>query len=47
MIHAHNNTVGVEISEEIYRQYRDVKAISRRAWTLECYPKCPGAGTLR
>ncbi|HEX6844525.1 MAG TPA: hypothetical protein VF235_05355 [Actinomycetota bacterium] len=47
MIHAHNNTVGVEISEEIYRQYPDVKAISRRAWTLECYPKCPGTGTLR
>jgi hypothetical protein len=41
MIHAHNNTVGVEISEEIYRQYPDVKALSRRGWTPECYPKCP------
>lgn len=47
MIHAHNNTVGVEISEEIYRQYSDVKAISRKGWTLECYPKCPSPGTLR
>lgn len=47
MIHAHNNTVGVEISEEIYRQYPDVKAISRRGWTLECSPKCPGTGVLR
>ena len=43
-IHAHNNTVGVEISEEIYRQYSDAKAVMRKAWTLECYPKCPGTG---
>jgi hypothetical protein len=44
VIHAHTNTVGVEISEEIYRQYSDVKAITRKAWTLECYPKCPSSG---
>lgn len=44
MIHAHNNTVGVEISEEIYRQYSDVKALSRKGWTPECYPKCPTSG---
>jgi len=43
-VHAHNNTVGVEISEEIYRQYSDAKAVTRKAWTLECYPKCPGTG---
>jgi hypothetical protein len=43
VVHAHNNSVGVEISEEIYRQYSDVKALTRRSWTLECYPKCPSA----
>jgi hypothetical protein len=46
-IHAHNNTVGVEISEEIYRQYSDAKAVQRKAWTPECYPKCPGTGVRR
>ena len=40
MIHAHNNSVGVEISEEIYRQQSDVRAVMRKNWTPECYPKC-------
>jgi len=45
-IHAHNNTVGVEISEEIYRQQADVEAVERKHWSLECEPKCPTLGTL-
>jgi len=40
-IHAHNNTVGVEISEEVYRQVSDTKAVERKNWSLECEPKCP------
>jgi hypothetical protein len=43
-IHAHNNTVGVEISEEIYRQYPDTDGVQRRNWSLECEPKCPSTG---
>ena len=41
VIHAHNNTVGVEISEEIYRQYSDIHALSRKAWSPECHARCP------
>ncbi len=45
-IHAHTNTAGVEISEEIYRQRSDTVAVERKNWSLECEPKCPGPGTL-
>ena len=41
-IHSHNNTVGVEISEEIYRSYSDVRAVSRKNWATECHTKCGG-----
>jgi len=47
VIHAHNNTVGVEISLEPYRQWSDVRAVMRKGWTLECYPKCPTPGFRR
>jgi hypothetical protein len=40
MVHAHNNSVGVEISEEIYRQYPDIHAVSRKAWSTECHTRC-------
>lgn len=43
-IHAHNNTVGVEISEEFYRQQSDTEAVQRKNWSLECEPKCPTLG---
>jgi hypothetical protein len=47
MIHAHTNSTGVEISEELYRQYSDVRAVSRKGWTPECYPKCPDPTAVR
>ena len=43
-IHAHTNTAGVEISEEIYRQESDTEATQRKSWSLECEPKCPTLG---
>jgi hypothetical protein len=46
-IHAHTNTTGVEISEEIYRQIGDTEAVTRRNWSLECEPKCPTPGVKR
>jgi hypothetical protein len=45
-IHAHTNTAGVEISEEIYRQVSDTRAVERKNWSLECEPKCPTPGTV-
>ena len=45
-VHAHTNTVGVEISEETYRQVSDTEAVERKRWSLECEPKCPGPGTI-
>ena len=42
MVHAHNNSVGVEISEEIYRQYPDIHAVSRKNWSTECHTRCGG-----
>ena len=44
-VHAHTNTDGVEISEEIYRQLSDTRGVQRKNWSLECEPKCPGTGT--
>ena len=44
-VHAHTNTAGVEISEEIYRQLSDTEGVQRKNWSLECEPKCPGPGT--
>jgi hypothetical protein len=46
-VHAHTNTAGVEISEEIYRQQPDTEAVMRRNWSLECEPKCPTPGLRR
>jgi hypothetical protein len=43
-VHAHTNTVGVEISEEVYRQQSDTEAVERKNWSLECEPKCPTPG---
>jgi hypothetical protein len=40
-VHAHSNTDGTEISEEIYRQISDTEATQRRNWSLECEPRCP------
>ncbi|HYJ60276.1 MAG TPA: hypothetical protein VE032_02295 [Actinomycetota bacterium] len=44
-VHAHTNTAGVEISEEIYRQLSDTEGVQRKNWSPECEPKCPGPGT--
>jgi hypothetical protein len=41
MIHARNNTDGTVINVMPYRSYPDIKAVWRKTWTPECYPKCP------
>jgi hypothetical protein len=41
VIHARNNDVGTAIEWQPYRSYSDSKAVFRKNWTLECYPKCP------
>jgi hypothetical protein len=41
VIHARNNTAGTRIDYLPYRSYSDSKAVMRKAWTLECSPKCP------
>lgn len=45
VIHARNNDVGTVIDWIDYRQASYTKGLTRKAWTPECYPKCPGSGT--
>lgn len=41
VIHARNNTDGTLIDWMPYRSYPESKAVERKGWTPECWPKCP------
>ncbi len=44
VIHARNNDVGTTIDYIDYRSLSASKAITRKAWSPECFPKCPTLG---
>ncbi len=41
VIHARNNTDGTTIDYMPYRSYAESKAVERKDWTPDCWPKCP------
>jgi hypothetical protein len=45
IVHARSNTLGTRIDWIDYRQSPDTKGLTRKNWTPECYPQCPGTGT--
>jgi hypothetical protein len=40
IVHARNNTMGTELRYLPYRSDADFKAVARKGWTAECYPRC-------
>ena len=40
IVHARNNTAGTELRYLPYRADDSMKAVARKGWTPECYPRC-------